>query len=279
MNRRGFLTSALAAGLTASLPGAALATTARFQPSRFSVQVRGTGRDVILLPGLTAGRDVWAGTVAAVPGDRYHLVQVAGFAGEPIRGNRQGAVVAPLADELIRYIADRDLVRPAIVGHSMGGTLAMIVGARNPSLVDRIMVVDMLPQPAGLFGGNAADMGPLANSLMSSVTGRRLISSLMTAFSPPDANNRRSDPDVVARAMHELAGMDLGPQLARLRAPLTVVYASPDAQTRAAIDRQFATAYARARGARLVRVDRSGHMVMLDQPARFQTAFRSFLAA
>jgi pimeloyl-ACP methyl ester carboxylesterase len=232
-----------------------------------------------MIPGLTSGRDVWSGTVAAVPGYRYHLVQVAGFAGEPAGGNRQGAIVSPLADQIIRYIADRDLVRPAVVGHSMGGTLAMMIGIRNPSLVDRIMVVDMLPQPAGLFGGSAADMGPLANSLMASSTGRRLISSLMTAFSPPDASNRRSDPDVVARAMHELAGMDLGPELGRIRAPMTVVYASADPRTQAAIDRQFAAAYARARGARLVRVERSGHMVMLDQPARFQAALRNFLRA
>ena len=68
-------------------------------------------------------------------------------------------MVSPLADEIARYIADRRLDRPAIVGHSMGGTLAMMIGARNPYLAGRIMVVDMLPQPAGLFGGTAAGMG------------------------------------------------------------------------------------------------------------------------
>ena len=46
----------------------------------------------------------------------------------------------------------------------------------------------------------------------------------------------------------------------------------------AGIDRQFAAAYARARAARLVRIDGSGHMVMLDQPARFAAAMRTFLA-
>lgn len=279
MNRRGFLVTALATGLTAALPGGLFAAAARFQPTRFSVQVRGEGRDVVLIPGLTSGREVWNGTIAAVPGYRYHLVQVAGFAGEPVRGNREGHVVSPLADEIVRYIADRGLVRPALVGHSMGGTLGMMIGIRNPGLIDRIMVVDMLPQPAGLFGGSAADMGPLADSLMSSASGRRLISSLMSAFSPPNASNRLSDPDVVARAMHDLAGMDLGPQLSRLRAPLTVVYASPDPRMQAAVDRQFTDAYARARGARLVRVERSGHMVMLDQPARFQAELRNFLRA
>ncbi|MGZ8336367.1 MAG: alpha/beta fold hydrolase, partial [Allosphingosinicella sp.] len=90
MNRRNFVVSALALGLAAAMPAAADAAAARFQPTRFSVQVRGTGPDVILIPGLSSGRDVWAATVNAVPGYRYHLIQVAGFAGEPARGNREG---------------------------------------------------------------------------------------------------------------------------------------------------------------------------------------------
>ena len=107
--------------------------------------------------------------------------------------------------------------------------------------------------------------------------GRRLVGSLFAAFSPPESANARSDPEVVAQSMQELSGMDLGPQLPRIRAPMTVVYASPDPRASAATDRNFSAAYARARGARLVRIDGSGHMVMLDQPARFQATLREFL--
>jgi len=238
------------------------------------------GPDVILIPGLTSGREIWRATAAAVPGYRYHLIQVAGFAGEPARGNARGAVVAPLADELARYIADRRLVRPAIVGHSMGGTLAMMIAARRPDLVERIMVVDMLPQPAGLLGGNAQEIAPLADglgNLLGTTGGRQLFASFMGAFSPPDAAARRSDPDVVGRVVRELATTDLTGQLPRIRAPFTVLYASPDLRARAAIDRSFARAYAAAPRARFVRIDGSGHMVMLDQPARFRAALGNFL--
>jgi pimeloyl-ACP methyl ester carboxylesterase len=271
MNRRALILSAVALAV-AGAPAAAQP----FEPTRFSVEVRGQGPDVILIPGLTAGRDVWRATAAAVPGYRYHLIQVAGFAGAPARGNRAGPVVAPLADEIARYIADRRLGRPAIVGHSMGGTIALMIAARQPNLAGRIMVVDMLPEPTGLFGGSAAGWAPLAR-LIGTPGGSRLFGSLMDVFSPPGSGGRNSDPDVVSRATHDLMTTDLTPQLARIRAPLTVVYASPDRQANAAIDRSFARAYASARNARLVRIERSGHMVMLDQPARFRAALREFL--
>jgi pimeloyl-ACP methyl ester carboxylesterase len=274
VNRRNFILSGAALALAAGAPGRAAPP---FAPDRFSVEVRGSGPDVILIPGLTAGRDVWTGTVRALPGWRYHLVQVAGFAGEAARGNGRGAIMAPLAEEIARYIEDRRLVRPAIVGHSMGGTLALMVGARHPELAGRIMVVDMLPEPAGLIGASAAGAGPLADRLLSSDRGRRLVGALMNSFSPPKSGVRGSDPDVAARAMNELAAIDLTGELPRIRAPLTILYASPLPEANATLDRSFARAYARARGARLVRIDDSGHMVMLDQPARFRAAVREFL--
>jgi pimeloyl-ACP methyl ester carboxylesterase len=273
MNRRHFIAAGLAVVLIGCTPSAAEAAPP-FSPTRFSVEVKGSGPDVILIPGLTAGRDVWSGAVAAIPGYRYHLVQVSGFAGEPVRGNAQGAVVAPLADEIGRYIAATGLQRPAIVGHSMGGTLAMMIAARQPEKVGKVMVVDMLPQPAGLFGSSAANLGPLAGSLrniVSSPSGRRLVESFL--------GNRgdRSDPEVVSRAMHELANTDLTRELPKIKAPLTVVYAGRDPEAAARADRSYRTGYASAK-ARLVRIDNSGHMIMYDQPSRFAQAMKDFLA-
>lgn len=279
MNRRHFILAgaglALGRGQSArSAPG--------FAPTRFTVEVRGTGPDVILIPGLSSGRDVWAAMLRTLPGYRYHLLQVAGFAGEPARGNGRGPILAPLADEIVRYVRDRGLRRPVIIGHSMGGTLAMMIAARYPQLVGRIMVVDMTPAPAQLFGQSATGMGPIAGGLLGlaqTQSGQRLFGSLMASFSPPGSSLRTSDPGVVARALDELARIDLTGILPSIRAPLAIVYASPDRRARAAIDRAFAAAYAAARGARLTRIDDSGHMVMLDQPARLAEAVRAFLGA
>jgi pimeloyl-ACP methyl ester carboxylesterase len=275
MHRRHFLAGLGAAVLIGCTPTSAPAEPP-FQPTRFTVEVRGSGPDVILIPGLTAGPDVWAGTVTSVPGYRYHLVHVRGMAGAPAGANAEGAVVAGVADELARYIASRG-IRPALIGHSMGGTLAMMVAARAPESVSRVMVVDMYPQPAGLLGGTAQQMGGLADrlrDLTASPGGRRLFADLIGSL----GTSGNSDPDVVARAMHELSRLDLTPQLPRIAAPLTVVYANADATTRARTEASYARAYAPARGAELVRIDGSGHMIMYDQPRAFHQAVREFLS-
>jgi N-formylmaleamate deformylase len=270
----------LAAPAAAPLPGSAAAAPA-FVPTRFTVEVVGSGADVILIPGLTASKEVWRGTVAAVPGYRYHLIQVSGFAGAPARGNREGPVVAPLAEEIARYISENRLRRPAIVGHSMGGTLTMMIAARHPDLVGRAMVVDMLPQPAELLGTSAGGIRGLADvlqSLSGTAFGQSLIDSAVRMFGNDAPVNAKSDRDVVARAAHELALIDLTPELPRIRAPLTVVYASPDASLAATADGIYRRAYAADPAARLLRIDESSHMIMADQPARFAEALRRVLA-
>jgi N-formylmaleamate deformylase len=261
-------------------PAPAAPAAPAFAPTRFSVTIVGAGPDVILIPGLAGSKEVWRGTVTALPGYRYHLVQVAGFAGAPARGNARGALVAPLAEEIARYIEANRLRQPALVGHSMGGTLAMMVAARHPRLVGRVMVVDMLPQPAGLLGGSANGMRGLADALRdlsSTPGGRDLVDSAIRMFGGRQAANSRSDPDVVARATHELALTDLTRELPRISAPFTVVYASLDERSRVSTDRTYSAAYAGRRGAQLVRIDDSGHLIMADQPAKFRDALRTFL--
>jgi pimeloyl-ACP methyl ester carboxylesterase len=263
------------------MAGEALALT--FNSPRMSVQVRGDGPDVILIPGLTNGRAVWDETVKAVPGYRYHLVQVAGFAGDPVRGNASGQVVSSVANEIARYIIEAGLNAPAVIGHSMGGIVAMMIGARFPARVGRVMAVDILPAPASGFGFAGTQVKPFADALFDTLTatpeGRRTLDSLMGMLGGRGVANSRSDSTVVARATHELSTTDLTPELPRIRA-LTVVYAVPNVpEDAAAIDRIYRSGYAPAKSAKLRRVAGSGHMIMYDQPQRFYAEVREFLRA
>lgn len=277
MERRKFLFGSGALALLALAPSAAIAQPRRFAPTRFSVQVRGRGPDVLMIPGLMSGRDIWDAAVRAVPGYRYHLLQVAGFAGEAVRGNESGRILTPLTEEVAQYIEANGLGRPAIVGHSMGGTIGMMLAAQYPARVGRLMVVDMLPRPTALYGGTAgSNLAGWLDGWIDNVHARRAISGLIAAFSPPE-DGGGSNADVVARAMQELGRTDLTGDLAAIRAPMTVLYAAGDAEARAAADTAFRNGFAGARTARLVRVDNSGHQIMADQPRRFAELLRAFL--
>lgn len=113
---------------------------------RVSVVVEGSGPDVILIPGLASSRDVWSGSAIRLRRThRVHVVQVAGFAGTPAGPNGTGKVNAPVADAVTNYIARQRLKAPALTGHSLGGEIALMIGARHPGSVGRLIIVDALP--------------------------------------------------------------------------------------------------------------------------------------
>lgn len=277
IDRRRMIGTVAAAAGALALPSAP-ARAAPFSSTRMTVEVRGTGSDVILIHGLGGSRSVWNGTVGAVPGHRYHLVQINGFGGTAAGGNATGPVAGPLAAEIARYIGVQRLVRPAVIGHSMGGVVAMMLATRFPVAVGRVMVVDILPAPATGYGFASGGSTGLFDSLRERFTstpgGRQMFGQLMGRF------GMGGDPDVTANALHELATTDLGPQLADLRSPLTVVYAAPprDEADPRGLGRTYAAAYARAPDKRLVPVEGAGHMVMLDRPSEFAAAVRAFMA-
>lgn len=278
--RRALIRMAMFGGASLALPRAAVAATPAFSSRRIAVDTIGSGRDVVLIPGLGAGPGVWNKLVGAVGGYRWHRVHVRGFAGLAAGANAKGELLDPLADEIARYIAERRLASPPLIGHSMGGTLAMLVALRHPASSGRVMVVDMLPSAAALIGGTSAGLGFLSRQLKSyftgTVAGRRAFATLLRDISPGAAS---SDADVIAIALDELARVDLGPRLASLKPPLTVVPAIPaDARLKASTLSRTKMAYAPARSALIVPVEPSGHMVMFDQPAAFARVVKDFLA-
>jgi pimeloyl-ACP methyl ester carboxylesterase len=270
---------------------------ASFASDRIAVTVRGEGPDVILIPGLSSSAEVWDGTVAAVPGYRYHVIQVSGFAGRPAGANARGPVVEPVAAEIARYIDAANLQRPAIVGHSLGGAWAMMVGARHPEKVGRVMVVDMLPFMGAMFGGPTAtpeSLRPMAEQFRSGIAAgsgaareaatQQMMATMVRTESMRAAAYRHSmasDAAVSAQAMYDLITTDLRPELGKIRVPLTVLWVNPQGSpvTQEQMAGFYRMSYANAAQARLVHVPNAYHFIMWDEPDFFQRELKGFLAA
>lgn len=265
------------------------------QSERISVTTQGSGPDVVLVHGLGSSRDVWREMVAAVPGYRYHLVQTNGFGGAPTGGNGSGAVAATVMEEIARYIHETGLQRPAIIGHSFGGTMSMMLAARHPGAVGRLMVVDMLPSVGGFFGGPNATpetLKPIAESIrqrMASMKGEELRKTVEGTIATMIKKEERraeavghslaSDTSVTSRAYAELVTTDLRPELRSIKVPVTVLYVhSPSAPMAGEqLEAFYRASYADVPQAKLIRIPDAWHFIMWDAPERFAQEVRSFL--
>ncbi|MDB5950293.1 MAG: Alpha/beta hydrolase [Massilia sp.] len=293
--RRSLLASLITLA-TLAAGAVAPAGAADFKSDRISVAAEGVGSDVILIPGLNSSPRVWREMIRAVPGHRYHLVQVSGFAGQAKGGNTEGPVAAPVAEEIARYIAAGGLDKPAVIGHSMGGTIGLMLAARHPDLPSRLMVVDMIPFLGALFGPPGTTSGsikPMADSML--VQMRAPDSPARTARATATINSMvnnaamrqgalddslKSDADVGARSYHELVVTDLVPELGRISVPTTVLYVVPKGMgvTDEKMDAVYKAAYAPLKGSTLKRIPDSAHFIMWDQAEKFQAEVKGFLA-
>ena len=104
------------------------------------------------IPGLGSQPAVWNGTMAAVPGYRYHLIHVSGFAGRPAGANAAGPGPRPRRRR-DRPLHPRGAARagPRSSAIRWAAAWAILVAGRNPGLVSKVMVVDMMPSLGAMF--------------------------------------------------------------------------------------------------------------------------------
>lgn len=266
-----------------------------FVSDRLSVEVVGQGPDVILIPGFASSRDVWRAEAERLQAThRVHLVQLAGFAGEPWT-HGDGPFVEPAVEELARYVRATGLERPAVIGHSMGGMSAVMLAQRHPDLVGRVMSVDSLPFFSALYGPTATveSARPFAAQAAAGIIAadeagyRAGQERAAVGYSRTPATraamvdwSMASDRHAMASAIGDVMTTDLRPGLAAMTTPVWAVYAS-DADGGAPAemaDGLWTREYAALPGVRMVRVDGSRHFIMADQPERFAAIVDQFLA-
>jgi pimeloyl-[acyl-carrier protein] methyl ester esterase len=268
---------------------------AAYRNDRLSVEVVGHGPDVILIPGLASSREVWRPLAERLKAThRVHLVQLAGFAGEPWT-HGDGPFVEPAVEALAAYIEAEGLERPAVIGHSMGALTGLMLAQQHPELVGRLLSVDSLPFFSGMYGPQvtAESARPFADQARAGVLGLddAAFRSQQTASAAGFARDPEmrakivewslaSDRHALAAAFGEVMTTDLRPGLAAMTTPVTAIYAADaDGGAPAAIaDGMWRGQYAALPGVTLIRVDGSRHFIMADQPARFEEIVDAFLA-
>jgi pimeloyl-ACP methyl ester carboxylesterase len=269
----------------------------------FRVQVVGQGRPMILIPGLMSSGDTWKSTVARYQ-DRFrcHVLTLAGFAGVP---PIKEPLLATVRRELVDYIRAQKLDRPVIVGHSLGGTLALAIAADYPDLVGSLVIVDSLPFLAG-----AQMQAKTLEEAKAGIAAMRVYMSTQTpeqfqayvkagtatefmVTKPADHETIKqwglgSDQQTVANAMADLMGIDVRMDIAKIGAPTLVLgsWAGLHEQlkkygmalSRADVIRTFEEQFAKLPKLHFAIAESARHFIMFDDPQWFFAQLDAFLS-
>ena len=282
--------------------GAALGLAAPQAPAAdakvINVQVIGSGKPVILIPGLACNGTVWDDTVKHLQGKyQCHVVSIAGFGGTaPAKAEN---LIDTVRDEVIAYARAAKLEKPTLVGHSLGGTVALMIGQAAPELPGAIVSVDGLPFLAGVMFPGVKDvegakkgvsgmrdmMAKQAPEQFAQSQRTMVIPSMVTK--PEDVQRiadmcAKSDPATVGQAMTELLSRDLRPELASIKCPIVVLGALAQFlqfAPREALEQNYKTQFANAPQTRFHFFDKAKHFIMIDDPAGFYAVLDQQLAA
>ena len=255
-----------------------------------ALEEAGSGDPLILMHGIATDRHIWDLIVPELAADRRVVtLDLPGFGGSAPVG--EGFELARVAERIVRGLRGRGISGPFdLVGHSLGGGLAIALAAENPRLVRRLVLVapaGLRPFPAAVSNLLAAGADALlaarrgAAPLTEVWWGRRLLLALTAADGselPATVARRMVEASATARrtapALATITSSDLRPVLARTRMPLGVVWGEVD---RTIPIRALDAVLAARPDAIVARIPGAGHVPMIERPEAFLDALQSLI--
>lgn len=275
---------------------ASIAPAERFEVKGMLVERHGNGkRPLVLIPGLSSGAWVWQETVRELGGAHtIYVVTLPGFDGRPaVEGNPFDNAKSALAE----LISARRLIKPVLVGHSLGATLSIALAEDLPDALGGVVAIDGLP----VFP-RTEDMPPEQRPAMAGAVRRQMAAAAGPAFAAQQRQymrtiglvdmgkaddvamlTSRSDPIAVADYAASVMARDLRPGLPKIRVPVLVLAPTygPDApltgmsgSEKVAYYRELMTGTPKLD---VKPIDNARHFAMLDQPRAVNDALRQFL--
>jgi pimeloyl-ACP methyl ester carboxylesterase len=286
------LAACAACTLNWSVPAHAAPSAQEQRLSHISIVEMGSGSPVVLIPGLSSPRAVWDGFAPKLAAShKVYLVQFNGFGGDDPGANLAPGVLDGAVNELHSYLAAHKAAPARVIGHSMGGLIALMLAKAHPDDTAAVMTVDALPYVGAIFvpGATVAQLEPQAKAMraqMAAGFGKPNPATTATARSmalTPDAQQKvaawidQADARVSGEAMYEDLTTDLRPDMAAIATPITLVFPYSKAMPKERAEPFYRSEYAKAPSVTFVPVADSGHFVMLDQPAAFAAALSAFV--
>ncbi len=284
--------------LTFSLAATGPAPTTSFEAGSVHVDQYGSGSPaLVLIPGLTDSGAVWATTVARYQATHtIYVLTLPGFGGrKPIAAPMLDTVASDIAAFLPRAN------KPVLIGHSLGGFLAIKLAEADSDLIRGAIAIDGLP----VFDG-FDKLTPQTRAAIAARVGGRLAQQTQSQFEsaereqvsymtmPANVNtamtfSQGANMAATATYLQEMLAADLRPDLSKVTVPLLEIgpfdaTIDPQAPYNPLTTLQQKQAYYQSLfagdpTAKVVIIDNSRHFIMLDQPEKLFAAIDNFLAS
>lgn len=192
------------------------------------------------------------------------------------------------ADDLVELVEALALREVTLVGHSVGGLIAMLASVARPELFERLVLVCSSPRflndPPGYVGGfQQADLRALFDLMHADHFGwARLLAPMVAGESGPQALAREFetalrtlDARVAGRFGRLCFYVDCRDLLPRVKLPTLVLHTRRDRIVPQAVAEYL---HAHIEGSRLAFIEGDGHCPQLSHPALTTEAIRAHLA-
>lgn len=266
------------------------AVNAYCQQKAFKVEVYGKGQSIILIPGYACSGDVWKSTVDALKKNyQLHVLTLAGFAGVPPIDT---PILKTVKNELIQYVKQNHLDRPALIGHGLGALISLWAASEDPSLFSKIICVDGVPHISTTYPAaslvdikkepaynaeayaynfinmpqkefEANEFKAMLNMVKDS-THARLVTNWSAA----------SDRKTLSSVYKEIGAIDLRNAIAKINIPVLIL--GSNFRTKELSKKLFDDEYGNLAN-KLILISPAKHFIMYDDPVWFREEVKNFL--
>jgi pimeloyl-ACP methyl ester carboxylesterase len=274
----------------------AVAPNATFNSGILKVERFGdsNARAIVFIPALFCGSWQWNAQINALwKSYDLYVVTLPGFDGQAMIAGDD--LMARAAQGLDKLITSRHLRRPVVVGHSLGGTLAVYFAQRYPNDLTNLVSVEggypVAPTQSARdeqVGKSTAKYEGISQAQTGAVIRDQTLQYTVTDTSDVDAVEPlagRSDPAAIVAWMRAALTLDLTPELNRITVPFTAIIpfdptVDPYQGFKTAAQKQadYTRWAANAADGKVVLIAPSRHFVMWDQPERFEQALETAIA-
>lgn len=288
------LAGALVASALTSMPAARAAAqpampqiAQTYQAGSVRVDRYGSGKEaIVLIPGLTCGPWEFSREIGLLQKQyTVYALTLPGFDGQKAIS---GPLFSTVSSDIWSFLDAQHVQHPIVIGHSLGGTLGLLLATQHADRLRGVIAVDGLPVYPGAETKTAAERsayGAQISGMMAQASTPAAFEAAEKSFVLPylvtDKNDiaaiaalaARSDAAASGEWMAQDFEQDLRPALADAKLPILEIApydAAIDGKSfpnAAAKQAYYTGLLAKAPNAKVEMVANSRHFVMYDQPA------------